>query len=96
MEAWAVGKRGRARCVIWRGRLASERLLLVVELDVRLVEQGHEKAEREVAGRSLREREARVPAVQVALQPNEVGSELPGVEIVIGRPGRRPMSRRLK
>src|SRR5882672_8042612 len=95
MDAWAVGNRGRARCVIWRGRLASERLLLVVELDVWLVEQGHEKAEREVAGRGLREREAGVPAVQVPLEPNEVGAELPGVEIVIGRPGGRAMRRRV-
>src|SRR5882762_2874240 len=96
MGGRAVGNRGRVRCVTWRGRLLSERLLLIVELDVRLVEQGHEKAEREVSGGSFREREAGVPAMQVALQPNEVGAELPGVEIVIGSPGRRPVRRRLK
>src|SRR2546426_2003676 len=96
MDGAGVGNWSQPRCVIWRGRLAGEGLLLVVELDVRLVEQGDIKAECEVAGRSLREREAGVPAVQVALQANEVSAELPRVEIVVGVPGRRPMCRRLK
>src|SRR2546425_1264688 len=43
-------------------------LLLVVELDVRLVQQRDREVEREVAVRALEEREARVPAMQVAVQ----------------------------
>src|SRR3989454_1345824 len=91
-----VGNRSRARCVIWRGRLLSEGLLLVVELDVGLIQQGDVEAEREVAVRGLEKREARVPAVQVALEANGVGPELPCVEVVVRVPGRRPMRRRLE
>src|SRR2546428_13385702 len=88
--------RSRARCVIWRGRLLSEGLLLVVELDVGLIQQGDVEAEREVAVRGLEKREARVPAVQGALEANGVGPELPGVEVVVRGPGRRPMRGRLE
>src|SRR5204863_7061133 len=79
-----------------RGRLLGEGLLLVVELDVGLIQQGDIEAEGEVAVRGLQKREARVPAVQIALEANGVGAELPCVEIVVRIPGRRPMRRRLE
>src|SRR5690348_16907076 len=65
---------------------AREGLLLVVELDVGLVQQGNVKAEGEAAGRRAQERKARVPAVQVALQADRVVAELPGVEVVVRIP----------
>src|SRR5439155_19122414 len=76
--------------------LAGERLLLVVEFDVGLVEQGDVDAEREVTVGGFQKREARMPAVQVALEMNGVGAELPRVEIVVRIPGRRPMRRWLE
>src|SRR3989475_11898123 len=48
-----LGTGAKPLCVIWRGRLAGERLLLVVELDVGLVEQGQESAARDIAGPSI-------------------------------------------
>src|SRR5690349_5721944 len=56
-------------------RLRRERLLLVIELDVRLVEEGDREVEREVAVGALDEGEAGVPAVQVALEPQIVLGE---------------------
>src|SRR2546425_1400698 len=73
--------------------LAGEALLVVVELDVRLVQQAHKERESEVAVRALQEREARVPAVQVALQLDDVLAELFGVDIVGRGPRRRPVLR---
>src|SRR5947199_9167395 len=78
------------------GRLLGEGLLLVVELDVGLIQQGDIEAEGEVAVRGLQKREARVPAVQIALEANGVGAELPRVEIVVRIPRRRPMRGRLE
>src|SRR2546427_11888928 len=71
--------------------LAGEALLVVVELDVRLVQQAHKERESEVAVRALEEREARVPAVQIALQLDDVLAELLGVDVIGRRPRRRPM-----
>src|SRR6266571_3033388 len=111
-HAAAVGNRRRAGCVIWRGRLApfqrsgggsrvgtglpGEGLLLVVKLDVGLIQQGDIEAEGEVAVRGLQKREARVPAVQITLEANGVGAELPCVEIVVRIPRRRPICGRLE
>src|SRR5579885_3803871 len=67
-----LGARGRSRPVPRTGRLAHQRLLLVVELDVRLVEERHIEIEREVPGRGAGKREARMPAVQIALQAHVV------------------------
>src|SRR5439155_5927725 len=72
-----------------RNRLTRERRLAVVELDVRLVHQADKKGEPEVAVWAFLKREARVPAVQVALQLNRVCAELFGVDVV----GRLPVSR---
>src|SRR3989442_13673413 len=57
-------------------RSSHQALLLVVELDVRLVQQQDREVEREVAVRALEEREARVPAMQVAVQGDHVLAEL--------------------
>src|SRR5205823_5949475 len=73
--------------------LAQEALLLVVEADVRLVEQRHVEIEPEVAVGGLQEGEARVPAVQVALQPDRVLAELARVHVVLRAPRRRPLWR---
>src|ERR1041385_6703206 len=85
-----------AAVVISRGRLARDRLLLIVELDVGLVEQRNVEAERETAGGALGERKTGVPAVQIPLQLNHVHPELAGVEIVARVPVRRPWCRGLK
>src|SRR2546429_6942954 len=71
-------------------RLPLQALLLVIELDVGLVDQGHVEVEREVAVRALDEGEAGVPAAQVPLEPHVVLAELARVQVVQGAPGRRP------
>src|SRR5439155_7111252 len=65
--------------------------LVVIELDVRLVEEGDVEAEREVAVGALHEREAGVPAVQVALEAHVMLGELLGDEIVARSPRQRPV-----
>src|SRR6266567_1555931 len=60
------------------------------------VENRDVETEGEVAVRGLQEREARMPAMQVALEVNGVRAELPRVEIVVRIPGRRPMRCRLE
>src|SRR3989475_329948 len=72
-------------------RSSQQALLLVVELDVRLVQQRDGEVEREVAVWALEEREARVPAMQVAVQGDHVLAELAGVEVVRRRPPRGPV-----
>src|SRR3989475_8474092 len=73
--------------------LAREAGLVVVEFDVWLVQQTDVEREREVAVRALQEREARVPAMQIALQLDHVLAELLGVYVIGRRPRRRPMLR---
>src|SRR2546425_1127146 len=75
-------------------------LLLVVELDVRLVQQRDREVEREVAVRALEEREARVPAMQVAVQGDHVlstpgvpGAAAGGAPAAAPRRGARPSRR---
>src|SRR5207247_7357621 len=63
--------------------------LVVIELDVRLVEEGDVEAEREVAVGALHEREAGVPAVQVALEAHVMLGEMLGDEIVACYPRKR-------
>src|SRR3989442_15403129 len=87
--------------VLTRGQANSgacrwQRLLFVVELDVRLVEQRHEKGEGEVAVGTLREREARVPAVQIPLQPHQMLAKRVGRHVVAGGPDRLPLLGRLE
>src|SRR5437899_12410840 len=74
-------------------RSSQQALLLVVELDVRLVQQRDGEVEREVAVWALEEREARVPAMQVAVQGDHVLAELAGVEVVRRRPPRGQIGR---
>src|SRR6266571_7517044 len=71
-----------------------EGLLVVVELDVRLVEQRNVEVEREVAVGALHEREGGVPAMQVARQLDVMLGELPRREIVARVPRQRPVGRR--
>src|SRR2546426_10777931 len=90
MDGAGVGNWSQPRCVIWRGRLAGEGLLLVVELDVRVVGQGDMRAECEAGGRSLGEREAPVPAAQDARQANEVRAGPAREGLGVEAPDRRP------
>src|SRR5882672_6546512 len=73
---------------------SGKRVLIVVELDVRLVDQGNVEAEGEIAVCALREHEARAPAVQIALEAEVVIGELLRTEIVGALPARGPIRRR--
>src|SRR2546426_6560304 len=92
------GNRRQPCCHLWRthdGELlrSRERLLVVVEIDVRLVEERDVEVEGEVAVGALGEREARMPAVQIPLQPHVVLAKLASVEVVDRVPGQGPVRR---
>src|SRR5579859_1997185 len=87
---------GESRHVPGGGQRTSRRairLLIVVELDVRLVDQGDVETEGEIAVGTLGEREPGVPATQIAVQTDEVLRELLGFEIVRRVPARGPVRR---
>src|SRR5690348_10262263 len=74
--------------------LLGEALLAVVELDVGLVHQRDGDAEAERSVRALHDVEAGVPAMEVALQAQDLLGELAGLEVVLGVPGGGPVRRR--
>src|SRR3989442_6969095 len=92
------GSRPQPGCHLWRTHYVEqlrsrERLLVVVELDVRLVEERDVEVEGKVAVGALGEREARMPAVQIPLQPHVVLAKLASVEVVDRVPGQGPVRR---
>src|SRR5258708_16519295 len=66
-------------------------LLVVVELDIGLVQERDVEIEREVSVAALGEGEARMPTVQIPLEPHVVLAEAAGVEVVAGSPGQGPV-----
>src|SRR5436309_10966472 len=67
------------------------RVLIVVELDRRLVGERDVEAEREASRRGLVKAERSPPAPQIALERERVIGELARREVVRGQPGRAPV-----
>src|SRR5258705_962922 len=74
-----------------QGSGVRKRVLVVVELDIRLIDQGDVEAEGEIAVGALREHETRAPAAEVALETEEVIGKLVCPEIERTVPVRRPV-----
>ncbi len=64
--------------------------MVVRELDFGLIGEADEKVEREVAVRSLDEREGGAPAMQIAIETDDVLSEFLVGDVVIRIPRHRP------
>ena len=83
----------------WRtleGTLEVGATLVVIELQVPVVAQGHREAEGPVSGRGLRVVEVRLPPVQVSRQSNRMVREFPRGNVIRSAPDEVPIFRRFE
>src|SRR5918996_5625121 len=95
----AVSHRPYLRAVLRNGQRdhsTREGLLVVVELDVRLVLEGNVEGKSESAGRGPQVAEAGLPAVHIAIEADGVVGEPARHHVVDGVPGRAPVGGRLE
>src|SRR5437667_8476947 len=92
---WRLPKHQPLQCLRERtGPLLHVGVLIVIELDVRLVGERDVEREGKVSSRGLMEAESGPPAPEIALEGERMVGELACGEVVRGIPGRAPVPSR--
>src|SRR5207245_7874495 len=88
---WRLPKHQPLECLRERTALLHEGVLIVVELDIRLVGERDVEREGKVSSRGLMEAESGPPAPEIALEGERMVGELACGEVIRGIPGRAPV-----